>query len=303
MAQNSISGHPNKNLTINYATCNTKLSSGPKGSESVAKRSPIPNASVQSQFDVGNFYPSIACVNHGLAWITIDDEKLHLVDRGGLVSEKINANFGIRDIAVTADGDLLLADRSHNSIRLFTKWKTISTLFTTIGSPRSLCCLHNKDIVITFCDSDEVLVYGNNGEIRRSLDQIKFRHPWKVSANKVNKDIYICDKDDYFDSSAGKVIAVRTDGKLRYEYTGQGDKEFTPGGVCTDQMGNVLIVDHYNHRIHMLDQEGWFIQCILTSEQGLTWPVTVDVDREGYVWVGEQVDDSTGRVKVARYLQ
>ena len=68
-------------------------------------------------------------------------------------------------------------------------------------------------------------------------------------------------------------------------------------------MGHVLIADHNNHRVHILDQEGQFIQFILTSQQGLHEPITIDVDKEGYVWVGELVDINKGRVKVARYLQ
>ena len=122
-----------------------------------------------------------------------------------------------------------------------------------------------------------------------------------VCMNKVNQDIYICDKESHRFESAGKVIAVAGDGKLRYEYPGQGDSKFTPMGLCTDQMGHVLITDHNNQRVHILDQEGRFIQYILTSQQGLHQPVTIDVDKEGYVWVGEKVAISTGRVKVVKY--
>ena len=84
---------------------------------------------------------------------------------------------------------------------------------------------------------------------------------------------------------------------------GQGDSEFTPVGVCADQMGHILITDYSNHRVHILDQKGCFIQYILTSHQGLHQPVTIDVDKEGNMWVGEWVDYGKGRGKVARYLQ
>ena len=53
-----------------------------------------------------------------------------------------------------------------------------------------------------------------------------------------------------------------------------------------------------NHRIHILDQEGLFIQYILIKEQGPRRPISIDVDMEGYVWVGGEK-----QVLVAKYLQ
>ena len=120
-----------------------------------------------------------------------------------------------------------------------------------------------------------------------------------VAVNKVNQDIYICDHDYNYWNSSGKVVTIGADGKVRYEYTGQDDKVFAPADVCTDQMGHVLITDYWNHRVHILDQEGRFIQYILTEQQGLSGPTTIGVDGEGYVWVGE--DNQC--VNVARYLQ
>ena len=144
-------------------------------------------------------------------------------------------------------------------------------------------------------------MYNRNGEIRQKFDLIKFRHPMSVAVNNVNQDIYICDHEsnnNYY--SRGKVLTVGTDGQLQYEYSGQPSEcVFSPVGVCTDHMGHVLITDHYNHRIHIINQEGRFIGYILTAEQGLILPTTINVDREGYVWVGED----NWCVKVARYLQ
>ena len=68
-------------------------------------------------------------------------------------------------------------------------------------------------------------------------------------------------------------------------------------------IGHVLITDFDNSRVHILDQEGQFIKYILASQQGLSKPITIDVNMEGYIWVGEYVDFYKGRVKVAKYLQ
>ena len=146
------------------------------------------------------------------------------------------------------------------------------------------------------------LVYRAINSAISALSTTKFRFPCKVAANKVNQDLCICDRVSAI-SYTGKLIAVMADGQLRYEYSGQGDEELSPYNVCSDQMDHFLITDRNNHRVHILHQEGRFIQYIPTSQQGLIKPITIDIDLEGYIWVGEYVDYNKGCVKVARYLQ
>ena len=254
----------------------------------VTQRSPIPNPSIQSKFRVGLQYPCIACVEGGLAWVKTGYKTLQLVDRKGSVKDTINTSFGFNDLNVTSDGDLLLADRTNSCIKHISRQKTISTLFSTSWEPNCVCCLHNGDMVATFPKNSQVIAYSRGGEIRQKMDHIKFRHPMSVAENKVNQDIHVCDHQYHGYNAPGKVVTIGADGKVRYEYTGQDDgKVFAPADVCTDQMGHVLITDFNNNRVHILDQEGQFIQYVLTSQQGMDYPTTIDVDREGYVWMGQ----------------
>ena len=273
----------------------------PDSSSSATQRSLIPTPSVLSQFDVRNRYPLIACVEGGLAWVETEDKKLQLVDREGAVKDTIKIEFEFYDTTITSDGTLILPDYDNRCIKSVSSKNKFSTMLKTSWKPYSLCCLNNGDIVVAFNEESKVTVYSSNGNIRQTLDHIKFRYPMKVTVNKVNQDIYICDHIEEYDESPGKVIAVGADGQLQYEYSGQGDTEFkfTPVEVCTDQIGHILIPDFMNHRVHILEQEGQFIQYILTSQQGLHHPEAIDVDREGYMWVGQY----SARVKVVRYLQ
>ena len=273
-----------------------------KSDDKEVKRSLIPNPSIQNKFDVNTNHPHIACVDQGLAWVRTGNERLQRMDRDGSATDTIKIDFGIKDMAVTSDGDLLLADGLNNCIKSVSTQKEISILVRTNGVSWGLCCLPNNDIVVTISSAGKVVVYNRDGQDRQTLDKIKFRYPYKVAVNKVNQDICICDHESEYWASQGKLMAVEADGQLRYEYTGQGDIEFRPVGLCTDHMGHVLITDYHNHSVHILDQEGQFIQYVLTSQQGLDGPNTIDVDREGYIWVGEYVDINEGRVKVARYL-
>ena len=266
--------------------------------------------SFQSKFDVNSHYPHIACVEQGLAWVRTGKSTIQLVDRGGTAKDTLILSFDILDMARTLDGNILLADRKNKCIKSLSVQQQISTLLKTSGLPYGLCCLQNGGIVVAFSDESNVIVYSNNYQIKQSMNHIRFRFPKKVAQNKVNKDIYICDHEGNTYDSPGKIIAVGIDLNVRYEYNGQGDKTFTPVGVCTDQMGHILITDYINHRIHILDQEGRFIQHIMTPEQGLHMPNAIDVDLEGNLWLGKKSTPScrviygtTDVFKVAKYLK
>ena len=225
---------------------------------------------------------------------------LKLMNRHGAVKDKIKVDYHISDMALTWDGEILITD--SNCIKSISREKKISILFATNLYPSGLCCLHNGDIVVAFSWEGKVIVYSKDGQIRQTIDDIKFRHPMRVAANKVNQDIYVCDHEKHSYDSAGKVFAVRAERQLRYEYTGQGHKPLNPVAVCSDQMGFVLITDYCNKRVEILDQKGQFIRYILTSEHGLDKPITIDVDGDGYVWIGEYGRVVyKGCVKVARY--
>ena len=135
----------------------------------------------------------------------------------------------------------------------------------------------------------------------------------RIAQNKINSDMYITDRnlgkdlerDDNFSfsdlSSTGKVLALDKDYKVRYQYTGTGQyrnrKSFSPYGLCTDNTGHVLISDHNNHRVHILDKDGQFLGDVLNW--GQKEPYNIDVDNEGNLWVGSR----DGGVFVVKYLQ
>ena len=262
---------------------------------------------------------SIACALSGQAWIRVLNRKLQLVDRhASSVKDAIETDFDFGFMIISPQGDILLSDTSNNSIKSISRVKklmimrwTVKTLFKLLWTPTDLCCLDSGNIAVTFFNEGCVVIYSTSGQVIKALDTKLFNQPLRVAQNKINSDMYITDRNPIEDlernrrstedSSTGKVLALDKDFNIRYEYTGRyrNRKPFSPYGLCTDEAGHVLISDHNNHRVHILDKDGQFLRELLTEDQRRREPYNIDVDDEGNAWVGY----SDGGVIVVKYLQ
>ena len=252
----------------------------------------IPRPSVQSDFDTKISHPSVICVGSGQAWVETNTKTLQLVDRHGTVKDTIpTIDFNFEDIVLSPQGDILLTDWANKCITAISSDKKIKTLFKLQWEPSGLCCLHSGDIAVTFLNERREVIYSASGKVIKELDKKLFRLPFRVAQSKVNSDLYISDW------GAEKVVTLDKDYRVRYEYTGRDRESFSPRGLCTDNAGHILITDSINHRVHILDRDGQFRQFLLTKEQGLREPWSIDADSEGNAWVGDGCV-----VKVVKYL-
>ena len=193
----------------------------------------IPEPKVNFKFEIDSSCSVIACVDQGLAWANTS-KALQLVDRDGSVKDTIQLDFDIKDLTVTSDGDILMTDFSNKCIKSVSRQKeignlqvstlfrtrqlTTSILFSTSGKPSGLCCLQNGNILVTFPEDRKVVVYSSTGQIKKTLDHIKFSYPLKVAVNKLNQDLYIiCDFVNHFYC---ELLTIRPDGQLRRRYSG-----------------------------------------------------------------------------------
>ena len=269
--------------------------------QKTSKEITVPKPSVQSRFDTRfySFDQPIACVGSGQAWVKTGDWRLQLMDRHGAVKDTIHTKFDFYDVVLSPQGELLLSDSSNSCIKSISPDKVVRTLFRTQWEPYGLCCLHSGDVAVTFWDEGRVVIYSRSGKIIQELDKKLFRHPYRVAQNKVNNNLYICDKDYMTIDSSGKIMALDASYRFKFEYMGQGNINFVPIDLCTDGAGRVLFTDFYNYTVEILDRDGQFLQYLLTREQGLRQPVSVNIDKEGNAWVGQ----FNGEVKVVKYLQ
>ena len=89
----------------------------------------------QSTFEVDYKYPHITCMGQGLAWVRTGKEQLQLINRDGSAIDTINIDFIVLDLALTSDGDLLLADWTNSCVKSVSIQKEITTLCSTNRKP------------------------------------------------------------------------------------------------------------------------------------------------------------------------
>ena len=71
------------------------------------------------------------------------------------------------------------------------------------------------------------------------------------------------------------------------------DKPFNPYGIVTTSVGNVIVSDSHNHTLQIISGEGELLTYKVMSDQGVIFPLSLDIDTCGQLWVG--CDTYTGK--------
>lgn len=101
--------------------------------------------------------------------------------------------------------------------------------------------------------------------------------------------------------SREKVVDVfRETGERRFHYTGhtplpKWNQAFTPKGIATDSYCHILIADINNKCVHIIDQNGKFLQYI---DCGMRRPWGLCIDSHDFLYLADNKKKSTQIVKV-----
>ncbi|CAC5419052.1 unnamed protein product [Mytilus coruscus] len=132
-----------------------------------------------------------------------------------------------------------------------------------------------------------------NGKQKQSYKYDKHKQrlfiiPARITSN-VNNDILVIDR--IYDDDDGRVVVLDREGQVKWTYQGNpqvnsGDKLFNPTDIVITSVGHVIVSDVNNHALHVLSGEGDVLTCKVMEDQGIIFPMSLDIDTKGQLWVG-----------------
>ncbi|XP_062579013.1 uncharacterized protein LOC134240918 [Saccostrea cucullata] len=210
-----------------------------------------------------------------------------------------------KPICASRDGNVFYRKDNHVITQMNPKGE--ETMFVDFCDQSALpVCMYltkdDEDIAIGIVDSKvkegKIMRFNRSGHFISEIQSphlfrwlIKNREPVYIAEN-INGDICI---------SSTFVDVFNKSGELRFSYKASGNtnRAFLSGGICTDILGHILIADKTNRCIHVLNIKGKLLKIMDIPGLGEEdYPITLTIDANYCLCVG----CSDGRIKVLKYI-
>ena len=241
---------------------------------------------------------SISCLSDSEFWITFQFHNMELYNLHGEIIKSIKPKpiswLKRRIAAVTRNGDLVYTGFWSKSINLVHGTK-VQTMFRLRGCRAINICTTSSDDLLVLVYTRKI-AKRETKVLRYSSSTVKQSIQWDNQGNSLykctvggylteNRNLDIC----VVDCDAKGVVVVNADGQFRFKYIGNPystPRSFDPAGITTDSKANILIADCDNHRIHIIDQDGYFLRYI--DNCGLHQPIYLSIDTSDNIFIAKQ---------------
>lgn len=247
----------------------------------------------------------VACVGTDEAFITGKGKTISRIDIRGSVLDTFTTECQTRPSGISANeqGELLYSDCDRRTLNFVRQGQ--GEVFITLPKgwdPYSLCCCKSGDILVhVSCGGKNRIIRYKGVHLTQDIDLDQHGNPifkeGKFTLNMVennNGDVCVSDVN------AENVVVLDTAGRVRFRYDGiaaKRKKPFSPRCIVTDCLSQIIVTDVNNFCIHILDQDGKFLKCLINSRVKV--PCGLSVDCYGRLWVGLL---EKGKIKVLEYL-
>jgi hypothetical protein len=207
-------------------------------------------------------------------------------------------------MTLTSNNDILLSVFNSSDIKLLTKSGEIKPFFSASSPllPRGIHVTSDNYIIVGVIEPGDpytptdkstraLLIFGMDGKQQHTYQYDSNKHrlftvPHRITTNN-NKDIVVVDRTS---RDTGRVVVVGREGGLRWTYTGHSKinvtTQFNPYDVVTTTAGHIIVCDYSTHSLHVLSEQGDILTCKVMEDTGIKYPVSLDIDMRGQLWVG-----------------
>ncbi|KAK3106207.1 hypothetical protein FSP39_015189 [Pinctada imbricata] len=210
------------------------------------------------------------------------------------------------DIIYTRFGDKIIR-------RLSSSGKASDVISTAPLHPCGISTSRDGGILVTLCDcyptdittssKGDILQITSTGGITQRYGHTEghtdkvLMNPRRVAQN-VNMDLCVVDVIDKELKTRLVVLSIK--GHRKFSFIGQPSlkEKFSSDDVVCDHRGRILVTDFYNHAVHLLSEDGHFLELILTEQSPLWRPRCMGLHGDT-LWVG----CSKGVVRVYEYKE
>ena len=274
-----------------------------------AKKSDF-NVYIKQSFPTESTSRSIIILANGQVLISKHGQSMcRFYNQRGELLKKINLNEVNINIHVVDGNRIIVTDYEKKTVlKISLDGSSLEQLIDTSPLMPTGVCINHKGNIVVMCsyllgDAHKLVEYSPDGkykiqEIVRDKTGPLFPQPIRVVQNG---------NHDYIVSNEHVLVAVSSDGKLRWRNSGNSEKgrtkrtrAFSPDAVCCDRFHNVIVGDYYNDIVDILDSDGWFVMRLLSRDHGIQRPFALATDEQDNLWIGSYVD---AKIIIASYLK